>query len=493
MIGGDTTPMVAPLLDLERLVAGIRWRWRIWMSLALLGLFAGVMLTILFPSPPTAVTSLFVVHADDELTDRTTLMETDVALCQTSELAGAALTRIHVKESPGDFLATYHCDGLTPNVLEITVPGTSDGDAVRRTQALADAFIADHLKRTQDAVDAQVKALLDQRAQLESNLTAVNKTISSATIPTQLDALNDIRTSLASQILDLQKKAQDAQIGAPAVTAGTQIVDPPRVLPIGLVRGGLMKAAEGLVLGLGTGLAVAAVLCVTRDRPVLRRDIAAELGVSVIAQLPSRLRGPRRLWRRSGHVRERQRVAATLARVVRDAHTSVSLLEIGCPDTAAALALDIAEQLAHERPVVVVAALSREFQSEASTRSQSAARIVDVADLPLDRPSQDVPELYLGVGSVGPGTTWVDLGCLGAETLLVVRAGHATTLGLHTIARQLAHSEISAIGVVLVAPDPKDRSDGTLWDGLHTVLRGRHAAVGNPPMVGRRPAPSSQT
>jgi len=117
---------------------------------------------------------------------------------------------------------------------------------------------------------------------------------------------------------------------------------------------------------------------------------------------------------------------------------------------------------------------------------------VDVADLPLDQPSQDVPELHLGVGSVGPGTSWVDLGRLGAETLLVVRAGHATTLGLHTIARQLAHSEISAIGVVLVAPDPKDRSDGTLWDGLHTVLRGRHAAVGNPPMVGRQPAPSSQ-
>jgi hypothetical protein len=459
----------------------------------LLGLFAGVMLTILFPSPPTAVTSVFVVHADDELTDRTTLMETDVALCHTSELAGAALKRIRVKESPGDFLATYHCAGVTPNVLEITVPGTSDGDAVRRAQALADVFIADHLKRTQDAVDAQVKALLDQQTRLESNLTAVNKTISSTTTPAQLNSLNDVQASLASKILDLQKKAQDAQIGAPAVTAGTQIVDPPRVLPIKLVRGGLTKAAEGLVLGLGTGLAVAAVLCVTRDHPVRRCDIAAELGVSIIAQLPSPPRGPRRLWRRSRHVRERQRVAAALARVVRGAHTSISLLEIGCPGTAAALALDIAGQVAPERPVVVIADLSREFLSEADTTSGSPARVVDVADLPLDQPSPvRRPELYLGVGSVGPGTSWVDLDRLGTETLLVVRAGHTTRLELHTIARQLAHSEISAIGVVLVAPDPKDRSDGTLWDGLHTVLRGRHAAVGNPPMIGRQPVPSSQ-
>jgi hypothetical protein len=29
------------------------------------------------------------------------------------------------------------------------------------------------------------------------------------------------------------------------------------------------------------------------------------------------------------------------------------------------------------------------------------------------------------------------------------------------------------IGVVLVGPDPRDHSDGTLWDGLHTALRGR--------------------
>ena len=27
--------------------------------------------------------------------------------------------------------------------------------------------------------------------------------------------------------------------------------------------------------------------------------------------------------------------------------------------------------------------------------------------------------------------------------------------------------------MVLVDPDPRDRSDGTLWDGLHTALRGR--------------------
>jgi len=488
--GGSTTSTFEPLLDLARLVAGIRWRRRTWMSIALLGLFAGVLLTVAFPPPPTAVTRLLVAHVDDQQAERSTLMATDVALCQTSQIAGAALKQINVNERPGDFLATYRCVGVTPNVLEITVPGTSEGDAVRRAQALADVFIADHLKRTQDAVDAQVKPLIDRRARLESTLAMVNKTISSTTSPAQLDALDNVRAGLASQILDLEKRADDARIAAPTVNSGTRLMDQPRALPIRLLRGAITKAGVGLVLGLGIGLAVAAVLCVTRDRPVLRRDIAAELGVSIIAQLPAPPRGPRRLWHRSRHVRERRRVATTLAHVVRGADTSISLLEIGCPGTAAPLALDIADQVAAERPVMVIADVSRDYLREAGKKSGSPARIVDVVDLPLDQPSPvRRPELYLGVGSVGPGTSWVDLGRLGAETLLVVRDGHATTMGLHTIARQLAYSEISALGVVLVQPDPRDRSDGTLWDGLHTVLRGRRVTAARPPVPGRRPVP----
>ena len=185
-------------------------------------------------------------------------------------------------------------------------------------------------------------------------------------------------------------------------------------------------------------------------------------------------------------------MAATLAHVVRDAHGSISLLEVGCPGTAAALALDVAEQLTPERPVVIVADLGREHLSGSGETSGRSATIVDVSDLPYDQPSPARGTVvHLGVGSVGPGTSWVDLRRLGAETVLIVRAGHATTLGLHTVARQLAYSEISAIGVVLVQPHPKDRSDGTLWDALHAARRGRHAAVDMPLMPGQRLKPSS--
>jgi hypothetical protein len=82
-------------------------------------------------------------------------------------------------------------------------------------------------------------------------------------------------------------------------------------------------------------------------------------------------------------------------------------------------------------------------------------------------------ERRIGVGSVAPGTAWTDLRYLGTRTVLVVRAGHGSAAWLHTVARQLADQRIPVIGVVLIDPDPRDRTDGTLWDGPHTALRGR--------------------
>ncbi len=86
----------------------------------------------------------------------------------------------------------------------------------------------------------------------------------------------------------------------------------------------------------------------------------------------------------------------------------------------------------------------------------------------------------IGVGSVAPGTAWTDLRYLGTRTVLMVRAGAGSAAWLHTVARQLADQDIAVHGVVLVDPDPRDRTDGTLWDRPATAPRGRR----------ERPAPS---
>lgn len=476
-----------PLLDLDRLVAGIWWRRHVWLSGTLLGLLIGGLMAVALPPRPTALARVLLVRADDQLADRTMLMGTDVALFETSEVAGAALKEINSSERPADFLATYHGSGITPNVLEITVGAPSNTDAVRRAQALSDVLIAQHVTRAQEAADGQANALLTLQQQLMRTAGEVSNTISAtltqgsavgpqsrqaAEISAQLDGLYARRAGLAAQILDLGKRADDARLEVSRVAVGTRIVDSPRAITSSWPRAAVTDVLVGFVLGLGAGLALAAVLSVIRNCPVLRRDIAAQLGVSVIAQVPASWLGAAGRVRRGPRAGERRRAAASLARLIARSPGSASLLEIGCPRTAAVLALDIAEQLAAERQVLLLDDLPGSHLRRAGRDAPDQVEIVDRADLTGRRaPPGPNRELVLRAGSVGPGTSWVDLAEFGRDVLLIVRAGRATALWLHTVARQLAYAGIAPIGVVVVAPHPRDHTDGAVWEALHAAIQ----------------------
>lgn len=505
---GAAGPAPPPLLDLQRLVVAVRRKRRFWLSFCLLGMLAGIALAIVMPPPPTAVTRLLIIHEQDQPTDGGTLMRTDIALLETTRIAEAALKSLDIDESPEEFLKTYDATGLTNNVLELTVHGADDADAVARAKALADAFIADHVQRIQVAVAADAQALVNQRDQAQAELTQVDATIATTVAeedrdaPAELESLYARRAELASRISDLGRRAEEAGVGAPRVSASTQIVDAPRAVPTSLVRSAATNGVVGFILGLAIGLALAAVSTVVKDRPILRREIAANLGVSVIAQLSLPGRGPAELWRRPRRTRERRRIAAMLVRATRDDIQGMSLLELGAAKTTVALALDMAKAMAADGPVLLIddlprsqllrkrAGTSGELKGDAGKRP---IRIIDSAEHSVGAAGRYRPggprERQIGVGSARPGTAWTDLGKLGSETVLIVRSGHANTAWLHTVARQLADLQIPVIGVVLVNPDPRDRTDGTLWDGLHSAVRGRARRFSGPPAdgLGSRP------
>ncbi|MGW7236461.1 Wzz/FepE/Etk N-terminal domain-containing protein [Streptomyces sp. NPDC054804] len=460
-----------PLLDLQALVVAVRRRRRLWYAMALLGLLAGAALAVLMPPSPTAVTEVLVAHAEDQPNDTGTLIRTDVQLLQTTQIAGKALQSLKSPERPEDFMRDYRGTGLTNNLLQITVTGDSDAQAVARAKALADAFVADHVQRMQKTAQAEAQALLDQRDRMRDELAQVNKEIggqsadSDPKASASLESLFARRAELNSRIADFDERAADARTGTPQVVAGTQIVDNPRALRHSLPKALATDAAIGLVLGLVLGLALAAVGTVVADRPVLRRDIAANLGASVIAELPRRKGRP---WQRRRTRLTRERLTATLARTTRGSAEPVSLLELGCARSTSVLALDLARTVAAEGPVTVIDGLPR---PQLAGRRQKPG---DPTVVGGERAATLSPqERRIGVGSVAPGTAWTDLRYLGTRTVLVVRAGHGSAAWLHTVARQLADQRIPVIGVVLIDPDPRDRTDGTLWDGLGTALRGR--------------------
>ncbi|MEU3241446.1 Wzz/FepE/Etk N-terminal domain-containing protein [Streptomyces sp. NPDC006875] len=474
----------APLLDLHALVVAVRRRRRLWGSMALLGLLVGAAVAVLMPTPPTAVAKVLVAHQEDQPNDPGTLIRTDVALLQTTRIADQALRSLDSREKPEDFMRDYTGVGLTNNLMQITVTADSDAEAVSRAKALADAFVADHVKRIQAAADAESKALLDQRDRMQTELAQVNKAIGKGTpesgpgTSANLESLFARRAELTSRITDFAQRAAEARVGTPQLVAGTQIVDAPRAVKHSLPKTAATDAAIGLVLGLVLGLAAAAVGTVVADRPVLRRDIAANLGASVIAELPRRTP---RLWGRRRVRAARERLTTSLARTVRGSADPVSLLELGCARGASVIALDLARALAADGPVAVVDGLPG--RQLAGRRPRPGDPAVVSGERAADMPPQ---ERRLGVGSVAPGTAWTDLQYLGTQTVLVVRAGHGSAAWLHTVARQLADQRIPVIGVVLIDPDRRDRTDGTLWDGLHTALRGHNERSARQNVAGQR-------
>ncbi|MFF4018682.1 Wzz/FepE/Etk N-terminal domain-containing protein [Streptomyces sp. NPDC001843] len=461
----------APLLDLQALVVSVRRRRRLWCAMALLGLLLGAAVAVLMPPPPSATTKVLVAHEEDQPNDTGTLIRTDVAVLQTSRIAGLALKSLKSSEKPADFMRDYRGTGLTNNLLQIDVTGGSDAEAVARAKALADAFVADHVQRMQETAKAEAQALLDQRDRTRDELAQVNKEIgnrspdSDPTASASIESLFARRAELNSRIADFDQRAADARTGTPRVVAGTQIVDAPRAVRHSLPKAAATDAAIGAVLGLVLGLALAAVGVVVADRPVLRRDIAANLGASVIAELPRR---SGRLWQRRRTRTARERLTTSLARTVRGSAEPVSLLELGCARSTSVIALDVARALADEGPVAVIDGLPGPHLSGHRPKPGDPTVVSGERAAAVQHQGR-----LLGVGSVAPGTAWTDLQYLGTRTVLVVRAGHGSAAWLHTVARQLADQRIPVIGVVLIDPDPRDRTDGTLWDGLNIALRGR--------------------
>ncbi|MFD8215652.1 Wzz/FepE/Etk N-terminal domain-containing protein [Streptomyces sp. NPDC059697] len=473
-----------PLLDLQGLVVAVRRRRRLWSAMALLGLLIGAAVAVLLPPAPAAVTKVLVAHQEDQPNDTGTLIRTDAQLLGTSRIADQALRILKSPEKPEDFMRDYRGTGLTNNVLQIDVTGKTDAEAVARAKALAEAFVADHAKRIQDIANANAKGLLDQRDRMQAELADVNKAIGGRTPSTDpkdsanIESLFARRAELTSQISGFGQRAEEARVGAPQLIAGTQIVDAPRAVRHSLPKALVTNAVIGLVLGLFLGLALAAVGVVVGDRPVLRRDIAANLGASVIAELPRR---SGRLWQRRRTRVARERLTTTLSRTVRGSAGPLSLLELGCARSTSVIALSLARALAADGPVVVVDGLPGPQLARRRPKPGDPT-VVGGEHAAAVSPQ----EQRIGVGSVAPGTAWTDLHYLGTQTVLVVRAGHGNAAWLHTVARQLADQRIPVIGVVLIDPDPRDRTDGTLWDGLHTALRGRSERPARQNAPGRR-------
>lgn len=414
-----------PLFDLNRLSFAVRSRYRFIAAGAVLGLAVGAGLSIALAGPPKATTKLQLVHADAQqalarseqlvaVAQQQTpivdpLKSSAVAQCGTADVAQRAALVLGMDSL--DLLKAYTCREVAADIVSVQVEASSEDEALRRAQALSDAFLESRRVSGEASAADQADEFVIQRAAQTRNLAdVVERTTQSYTVADAAGLLK-ARDQLAEAIDSLTTSDRDRR--TEAAVELTRVFDPPRMVPSAgfddIAKAGLV----GLFLGAAGALGLAVVAGVTSERPVRRRDVARALGAPVLMDVR---RPPLRRGRRSEASADLGPVAAALGRLIAPAPGEVALLHIGCAQVATALA-----------------------EHMSSLPQPSAPR----------------------VGSLSPSPGWPALAEFGRLAVLAVRAGHGSESELHAIARDLADAEIEVLGIVLVDAHPRDHTEGS--------------------------------
>jgi len=196
-------------------------------------------------------------------------LETEAQLVRSEEVGALVQKQIR-----GDSTVTELLDDvevtIPPNtqILQIDYAARSKDEAVRRSQAFADNYLAHRQSRSEALIANQTRRIDEQIAQRSQEQSDLARRLNAAKPEsTQANVLRVQLEAVTTQLNQLQARSAELQAGS---TNPGQIVTPAAVPPAGLFSSWLSYALGGLLLGVAA--AVAMTLLRSRDddrvRPV---------------------------------------------------------------------------------------------------------------------------------------------------------------------------------------------------------------------------------
>ena len=275
-----------PMVDIASLKHAARRGRKFWVAAALAGLVLGAAFHLFVPAKFAAVTDLYM--AEPTGSDPTAAIANDVSLLGTRSVAQQAIKALHLKTSPTAFVSTYQGTSVSDVILSVKLSATSPAEAVAYDNAVARAFLSvrsnELALQTQlvvNSLEAQVKSLNGQISSLTSAIGSLSAAKAGSQSANQVAALVDQRTNDASQITELQSQEQQDFLIQQSAVQGTHVLDPAVALKTSATKVIVEDALTGLVGGLLLGLGIVVVAGIISDRPRLRTEVAAALGVPV--------------------------------------------------------------------------------------------------------------------------------------------------------------------------------------------------------------------
>ena len=358
------------LVSLGFIWAAIRRGARFWIIMAIVGLLVGSGYYVKYPPAYKASTSVLLTYGPDE--SPASAVFDNQAIAESHTVAQLAMDKLGDHESLGQFAAAYTVAVVTDRVLQITASAPSSSEAVSRANAIANAFLQFRARQEKSAQQVLIRSLeqeLGQATQTEQDLSSqisrVQAERSSLARQAKLKSLQNEHKQALINLGVLQQTVAGAQAGNSTLSAVTAsvVLDPASPLAHSKLKGRLIYAVYGLIVGLVLGIGIVVVRAVVSDKLRRRDDIARALGapvkLSVGAVRLSRRFLPARRGLEAADLVEIRRIAAHLRDAVptKEERAALAVIPVDDTDVSALSVVSLAIQYAQEGRKVVLADL----------------------------------------------------------------------------------------------------------------------------------------
>ena len=476
-----------------------------WAGLAALGLVLGLAFWMTHP-PATEASTTLLLTVGPEGQPGTAILN-DQAIAQSRGVAAIALRELKLPGSIDSLLATYKSTVVTDRVLRITVRAPSSGEAVRRANAIASAFLSFRAGQLRVQQKLQFAALDDVLTQSEQRIAALDARIRqlAAQFPSdsqqaQLTSLRATRERAVGELGVLRNQVNTAKATAQETTAEmvgqSKVLDQASPVPHSSLKPLVLFGGAGLVLGLFLGVGLVLVRALTSDRLRQRDDVAMALGAPVKLSISTK---PASRWRpdlrrRAARGSDVSRIVAHLRAVLPGGPRCRALAVVPVDDTrvAALSVVSLAESLAQHDARVVVADLCEGapaarllgVQGVGVHPAQVAGAQLDVA---IPDPGEIAPigpftappatngepavtsevadacsaaDVLLTLATLDPSLAGDHLQTWAADAVVVVTAGRSSWTRIHGVGEMLRLAGIRMVSAVLVGADKWDETLG---------------------------------
>lgn len=295
--GGPAIDITAGLVSLRFIRSALRRRRWVWCLTTALGLLVGMGLFVKFPPAYHASTTVLLVDSPNQ--DPAQEVLTDVALAESTTVAGKVVKQLGLSQSVPSLMAAYTVTPVTDQVIIINMGASSADEAVRRAAAVARQFLIYRAQYTRTQLQQAEAQLTGQVTKAQQTLASIKSQISRTSDQTKLASLRDHEKAATDALAQIQQyvtgNLATLRSAAANMNTGSQVLDTPVAQKPSKLKGGPLYVVGGVLIGGALGMGIVVIGAIMSDKLRRRDDIAYTFGAPVRLSV-----GPLRTGRGTG-------------------------------------------------------------------------------------------------------------------------------------------------------------------------------------------------